>query len=274
MALENTGPALAAILLFFAGTLAAAAETVPDDHPVYVSIGTGIDFSRGDYGERDANGNQIETDVVSVPFFTKIEWEPVTFRASIPVLYVDGSNQIAALLNGGDSGGGGGGDGAANRQTTVGVGDVTTSLTYSYYPDRDSVLPIVDLSVGIKIPSARPKSLRSPGVDITLGVEIAKTFDRLSVFAGVRRRFKTDDDFDDIWLTSVGSAVKLAKWISLGVAWDFREGSTGFSPDSHEISPYASLRLSEHTRLTPYGVIGLTDGAPDWGVGTTISYEF
>ncbi len=265
------GFTVAAILLIFADPVGATDASPLPERPVRVSIGTGIDFSRGDYGERDAVGNQIETDVVSVPFFTRIEWEPITFRASIPVLYVDGSNQIAALQSGGDSGGR---NDRTNQQTTAGLGDIVTSITYTCYPDRNSALPIIDFSFGLKIPSASPTSLRSPGVDVSLGIEIAKSFDRLSLFAGVRRRFKTSKDFDDIWLASVGSSIELARWISVGLAWDYREGSVDSFADSHEISPYASLRLSDHTRVTPYGVVGLTDGAPDWGVGSTISYEF
>ena len=94
------------------------------------------------------------------------------------------------------------------------------------------------------------------------------------MFGGFSRRFKTGKDFDDIWLASVGGAMRLAKWISIGAAYDFREASTKRNSASHEISPYASLRLSDHVRMTPYGVIGFSDGAPDWGVGSSLSYEF
>jgi len=246
--------------------VSAAEEEVDQDQRLYVSIGSGFDFSRGDYGEEDANGNSVTTNVASVPFFTKIEWEPITFRASIPVLYIDGSDQVTA--EGPQT------TGAIETRRTFGVGDLTTSLAYTYYPDHESVLPIVDFIVKVRIHSSTPDDLGASGTSVSVGTELSKSFGRFSVFSGVSRRFNTGKDFDDVWLATVGGAVRFVDWLSVGAAYDFRQASTTASSDSHEVSPYASLRLSEHVRLTPYGVIGLSNGSPDWGVGSSVSYEF
>ena len=258
--------ALVAISLLLIVNAASAEEESVLARRFYATIGTGFDFSRGDYGERDAAGRSVETDTASIPFFAKLEWEPITFRASVAVLYIDGSDQVTD--------GGLQGDGAANERTTFGLGDVTTSLTYTYYPERRSALPIVDLIVKVRLHTATPSDLGTNGTDVALGTELAKTFGPVSVFGGASYRFKTGQNFDNVWLASTGASIKIARWISAGAAYDFREASTAGSTNSHEVSPFVSLRMSEHVRLTPYAVIGLSDGAPDWGAGTTVSYEF
>lgn len=250
------------LLLVVAENVAAADEATRIDRRFYATVGTGFDFNRGDFGE------DINTNTASIPFFVKLEWEPVTFRASVSVLYIDGSDQISGE---GDEARD---DDIAGDRQSFGVGDITTSLTYTYYPERHSALPIVDLIVKVKIHTATPDDMGSSGTDLTLGTELAKTFGRLSVFGGAHYRRKTGGQFDDIWLASAGASVKIAKWISIGGAYDFRKASTSRSTDSHEVSPFVSLRMSEHVRLTPYGLIGLSDGAPDWGFGSTVSYQF
>jgi len=257
---------LLAICLIQIGTAASAEEEEAGARRFYATIGTGFDFNRGDYGEEDADGDSVTTDTASIPFFAKFEWEPVTFRVSVPVLYIDGSDQI--------TGGGLEGDGVAEDRQSFGIGDVTTSLAYTYYPERQSALPIVDLIVKVRIHSSTPKDLGSSGTDVSVGTELSKSFGPFSVFGGASRRFKTGKNFDDVWLASAGGSLRFARWIAVGAAYDFREASTAGATDSHEVSPYVSLRLSDHIRMTPYGLIGLSDGSPDWGAGSSLSYEF
>jgi hypothetical protein len=257
---------LIAICLLLIANIASAGEESGSVGRFYATIGTGFDFNRGDYGERDANGRTLTTDTASIPFFAKLEWEPLTFRASIPVLYIDGSDQVTD--------GGVQNDGIADERQTFGIGDITTSLTYTYYPQQRSALPIVDLIVKVRVHTAMPSDLGSSGTDVTAGTELAKTFGLLTIFGGAGYRFRTAQNLDNIWLASAGGSVKIAKWISVGAAYDFRETSTSGSTNSHEVSPFVSLRVNQHVRVTPYAVIGLSDGAPDWGAGSTVSYEF
>lgn len=259
---------LLVFLVALAANMASAGETTESNRRFYATVGTGVDFNRGDFGDRDADGDSINTNTVSIPFFVKLEWEPVTFRASVALLYIDGSDQVSG-------GGEESGDGEnAEQRTSYGVGDVTTSLTYTYYPESASSLPIIDLIAKVKIHSSAPDDLGSSGTDLTLGTELAKTFGPVNVFGGVSYRIRTGKVFDNIWLASFGTSLRIADSIRVGATYDFREASIGGSTDSQEVSPFVSFRTSEHVRLTPYGVIGLSDGAPDWGAGTSVSYQF
>ncbi|MCA9502298.1 MAG: hypothetical protein KC616_04415 [Myxococcales bacterium] len=257
-----------------AGTAQAQpAETPREDEAdrrFYATVGMGVDFAQGDYGDRDQNGDAVQTNSGSVPVFLKLEWEPVTFRISVPFLLIDGSDQVL----GGTDGAEGNTDAAARSRLDYGLGDVTTSLTYTYYPTRDQrLLPVVDLTTRVKIPTAM-NDLGTGYVDVTLQTELSKTLGRFTPFVGFGYRFRGGAAFRDTWLVFTGLSLRVTDWLSVGAAYEYSEAATSFAGEVSEVSPFLSLRLGQHWRLSPYGVIGFDDGSPDWGVGSTLSYQF
>ncbi|MEZ4331584.1 MAG: hypothetical protein R3F35_07505 [Myxococcota bacterium] len=242
----------------------------PPRRRFYASIGTGIEFVRGDYGDVDVNGDKIYTNSLSAPVFARIEWEPITFRIRVPFLLVDGSDQIF----GGNDGTETGATGAADRRMDYGLGDVTTSLTYTYYPPRSlPAIPTIDLGVRVKIPTAMD-GLGTDTTDVTPQLELSKAIGRVSVFGGGGYRFRNDGRFDDTWLAFVGASLRIVESLSIGIGYDYRQASTGFTEDAHELSAYFAIRAGEHWRITPEGIYGLSDGAPDYGGALTLSYQF
>jgi hypothetical protein len=230
-----------------------------DRQRFFASASIGIDYSRGDYGEPD------DTDFLSVPVGIMLEYEPITFRASVPFLYKDGVDDVILGI-------GGAGDDAATS-TEAGIGDVVTSLAYTYYPDREYV-PTVDLITKVKIPTAsKSKGLGTGHTDVTLQTEITETIGPVSVFGGVGYRFKGGSRYDDIVVAGAGASLRFARSFSAGVAYDFREAATSATDDSHEIVPFMSIRMSERFRLGPYAVFGLSDGSPDYGGGLTLTVD-
>lgn len=223
------------------------------------SAGFGLDFSRGDYGEPDP------TNVGSASIFAKLEYEPITFKLLVPYVVIDGSDDVIIGENGrGNSG---------SSDLRYGVGDLVTTLVYSWFPER-SYVSIVDLSTKVKIPTASEKENIGTGeVDVTVQLEVTKTIANASFFAGGGYRLK-GGFYRDIWLASLGSSFRLGRRASIGVAYDFRQGSTSPVRDSHEISPFASFRLGSQVRFSPYVVIGLSENSPDWGTGATFSVGF
>ncbi|MEZ4278886.1 MAG: hypothetical protein R3F21_04605 [Myxococcota bacterium] len=256
--------------LFMAGAaLAEYADEAPRRR-FYASVGTGLEFVRGDYGDVDADGDKLYTNSASVPVFARIEWEPITFRIRVPFLLVDGSDQIF----GGNEGTEPGADGTSGRRTDYGLGDVTTSLTWTYYPPPTlPAVPTVDLGVRVKIPTAM-NGLGTDTTDVTPQLELSKAIGRFSAFTGAGYRFRTGDEFDDTWQAFVGASVRIFERVSLGVGYDFRQSSTSFSDDAHEISTYLTIRSGTHWRITPEAIFGLSDGSPDYGGALTLSYQF
>jgi hypothetical protein len=234
-------------------------EEVYSRRRFYSSAGIGIDFSRGDYGEPD------ETDVYSVPAFLKLEYEPIALRVLVPFVMIDGSDGVVV-----GEGGQGSADGTDRR---VGIGDVIARFTYTWFPEREYV-PIIDVSTKLKIPTAsKADGIGTGEVDVTFQLEMTETIGLVSVFGGGGYRIK-GGFYRDIWLASVGTSVRLARRVSVGVAYDFRQGSTSTAGDSHEVVPFASIRLNPHFRFGPYIIAGLSENSPDWGTGATFTVDF
>jgi len=225
----------------------------------YASVGIGFDYSRGDYGEPE------KTDLGSYPVSLKLEYDPVTFKLSVPYVTIDGDDEFLVGENNAGSG-----SGSSIRH---GIGDTIASLTYAWFPEQQYV-PILDFTTKVKIPTASSaKDIGTGETDVTFQLEATEILGPVSVFTSAGYRLK-GGSFHNIWLTSVGSSVRVRRWFSLGVAYDFREGSTASAKDSHELATFGSFRIGEHYRVGPYVVIGLSENAPDWGLGTTFTFNF
>lgn len=235
-------------------------NAIPSDDGDYQTfrarISVGANYTQGKYETSSTSRN------FSAPILLRMEYEPLTLRVSVPLLVNSGGNLVGESVDTGLSG------------TKVGLGDVLAGLTYTIYPSTKG-LPLLDLTTQVKIPTAAEgRGLGTGHTDVTLQAELLQSFGPVYVFGGGGYRFKGGAAFDDIFHLTAGGGVRIAKTANLGVAYDFREASVDGSSDSHELSPYLSLRTGEHTRIGPYAIIGLNNGAPDWGVGLTWSYEF
>lgn len=225
----------------------------------FASASLGVDYSRGDYGEPK------DTTFIAVPVAIKLEWDPITFRTSIPFLYKDGVDDVIPGIGGGDDG--------ASTSTSSGIGDVVTSLMYTYYSGTKFV-PIVDVIVKVKIPTGSESNGFSTGkTDVTLQLETTEVFGPFSIFGGAGYRFKGGGPYDDIIVAGGGMAFRFSKGFSAGVAYDYREAATSASDDVQEASLFMTLRMSKRARLGPYAVVGFSDASPDYGGGLTLTVD-
>ena len=262
--------ALSLFLLLSSSNAIAAEDSTEDrganvydqsERSFYASMGMGLDFSRGDYG------TDSMTNSLAVPVSLKLEWEPITFRVSIPFITINGSDGVIGGTDGPVSGGGS----LLGSSVRYGLGDVVTGLTYSYYA-REKWVPNFDISSKVKIPTAGD-GLGTDKTDVTLQLELSKGMGPVSVFGSFGYRFKGGGVYEDILLASSGVGVRISSTLQAGLAYDWRESAVA-AGDSHEVSPYVSIRTSEHFRVGPYAVLGLSEQAPDWGVGSSFTYVF
>ena len=230
----------------------------------YATAGVGFHYSTGDYGDPE------KSHVYAPSLFGKLEYEPqdrhsVQLTLSVPYVVLDGDVVF----------GEGSGSGGADTSFRHGIGDITTTLTYSYFVPEGFALPtIIEPSIKFKIPSgSEKKDIGTGHTDVTLGLELTKVFGSVSVFGSGAYRAK-GGSYNDIWLASLGTSVRLARLVSVGLAYDFRQASTNGIGDSHELVPMASFRVSERLRFGPYGVIGLSTNSPDWGLGGMFTVNF
>ena len=222
----------------------------------YASAGVGFDYSTGDYGDPE------KSHLYASSLFAKLEYEPITVKVLVPYVVVDGDLIVGEEV------------GSGSASSRHGIGDIVTTLAYAHFSEAEYLPTIVEPSIKIKIPSgSENKDLGTGHTDVTFGLELAKMFGSVTVFGSGAYRTK-GGSYNDIWLASLGTSVKLGDRVSAGLAYDFRQASTNGVGDSHEIAPMASFRVSERLRFGPYAVIGLSTNSPDWGLGGMFTVNF
>lgn len=253
-------------MALFGGALVAllATPALAENADPSFSITTGVDYSSGDYG------TGIDTDIVVVPVTARYKTGDLRFSASLPWLHIKGASNIV--------GGGDGGpvviDPNAPRTSRSGLGDLSLGVNWALPEERLGFG--LDLGARVKLPTAsESKGLGTGKTDASVSAELSKTFGPVTPFVSAGYRFVGDPAgfrLKNAWTASAGASVVAGKSVFLA-SYDYRESSSALSDDSEEVFGAFSTPLSSHLNFTLYGSAGLSDGAPDYGVGAMITVK-
>jgi len=228
----------------------------------YIQVNTGLDYSSGDYGDT------VDTDFLAIPIGVKYHTDDWYVKASISYVDVKGPSGVIP----GDGGGVNIPGGAVTSRS--GIGDLWVTAGYSLSVGDSTWFDAVGK---VKLPTAsESKSLGTGTTDFVAQGELLHSFGDVSVSAYGGRRFNGSSnlfDLRDVWLGGAGVYVG-ADRVTLGLDYDFREGSTNTSPDISEMTASLTYKLSQSLRLQGYGYTGFADGSPDLGGGVQILYRF
>jgi hypothetical protein len=230
------------------------------------SIASGLDFSSGDYSDRK------KTEIWYAPLSLKYERGPWIARLTVPYLRIRGPGNVvfgpggAVVL----------GTGARKRETNEGLGDVIAGVGYVLDPWRPA-LPFLELSGKIKFPTASSsRGLGTGEFDYSLQLDAWKRFGAFTPFGNFGYRFVGDPPHSSLRNTlfgSLGVDWRPRPYLGLGLAYDWRQSASRHTGDAQDLSPYLSWKVFRHVSLEPYGVIGFSRAAPDYGVGFQIRYR-
>jgi hypothetical protein len=241
----------------------AAVISTPVHAEDYVQVGVGADYSEGGYGD------PIDTEMLALPVSAKVQMGNFFASAALPWVRVTGPENLVP--------GDGGiipGDGTGAVSKRKGLGDLIVSAGYSL-PLTDATY--FDLTGKVKLPTAdEDKFLGTGTTDYTLQGELLHSLGPLSVAVRGGRRFNgTNETFPlrDVWQAGAGAYYQTGP-ITLGLDYDWREGSLSTSPDRSEATASATYKLSDGLRLQGYGYTGFSDGSPDLGGGAQVLYRF
>ena len=255
-------PLVPIALALFATSSAAA-----DSEGGRVTFSTGLDFSRGDYGQEE------KTDIWYLPLTLAYERGPWIAKVTVPLIQIEGPGDVVGGTEGSVVIGGGAGERSRER----GLGDIVTSLSYVIYVP-DSIWPLVELTGKVKFGTADEEDGLGTGEnDYTAQLDLAKTIGRVTPFVTVGHRWIGEPsgvELDNVLFASAGLGLRLTRRLSVGAIYDFKEAASDASEDSRELVPYLSLRLSEHMKVGTYTVIGLSDSSPDLGLGFNVGYSW
>ena len=229
----------------------------------YVQVGTGVDYSSGDYG------NAEDTKILSVPFSLKVKKDAFFVRASIPYLHVKGPGSVVA----GDGGPVPGGTAGAVTSND-GIGDLSLSAGYTLDVTDSTYFDIIGR---VKIPTAsESKNLGTGTTDFTAEAAITHQFGELSLSARGGRRFNgssTRFPLRDVWQAGAGAYYQAGDMM-LGLDYDWREGSLSTASDRSEVTGSVTYKVTSAVRIQGYGYTGFTDGSPNAGGGLQLLYRF
>lgn len=229
-----------------------------------LSFTTGADYSVGKYG------GAIDTKILVVPFSLRATAGAFRFSATLPWLRIDGPSNIV--------GGGEGGPIVINpnspRSVRQGLGDLTVGATYSL-PAKALGGFDVDIGGRVKIPTAdRSKGLTTGKTDVTATVDVSRTIGAATPFVTVGYRMPGKPaglNLRNSVTTSVGSSFTLGKSLIAIASYDYSGRTSALSYDSHSLFGALAGNVTKGLLLTGYGTVGLSRGAPDYGVGLLVT---
>lgn len=253
-----------------AGLLGSASAALAQDEPAAqadtgpgFSISTGIDYSSGDYGQAE------DTDILVVPMTARATVGQLSFSATVPYLRIDGPGGVVV---------GPGGNPLPGVPTTAGgvregLGDLSLGATYTI---PGAALGGLEVALGgrVKLPtSSESRQLSTGETDYSVSADISYAAGSVVPFVNVGWRFLGDPagtDLRDGPTASVGSSFQLGRSVLIA-SYDYARAVRPGVDDSHELFGGLSAPLSSRLNVTGYGVAGLSDGSPDYGVGLLLT---
>jgi hypothetical protein len=231
-----------------------------------LSITTGADYSVGKYG------GTIDTKILVVPFSLRAKTGPFRFSVTLPWLRIDGPANIV--------GGGEGGpiviDPNGPRSVRQGLGDVSLGATYSL---PASALGGFDVDIGgrVKLPTAdRSKGLSTGKTDLTATLDVSRTIGTATPFVTLGYRMPGKPaglNLRNSVTTSVGSSFVLGKSLIAIASYDYSGRTSALSYESHSLFGALAGNVTKRLLLTGYGTLGLSRGAPDYGLGLLLTVK-
>lgn len=227
-----------------------------------LSASTGVDYSSGDYGAAE------DTEIFVIPAVLRATTGNLAFTASVPYLRIDGPGNVVV---------GPGGEPLPGAPTASGVregiGDLSLGAAYTFTGAQPGG---VELTLGgnVKLPTSQESEQLGTGeTDYTVKGEVSAPLGGLTPFASVGYRFFGDPEGVDLrsgptasagFSTSVGTSVLIA-------SYDYVRAITPATEDSHSIFSGLSVPVGSRLNFTGYGVAGLSEGSPDFGVGLLVT---
>lgn len=238
--------------LMLCGLLAAQFAGAQEPTFPELSLSTGLNYSRGDFG------TDAEIEDFYVPLGFTATFENLAFRIKVPYLSVDTTS-----------------DGVTTSES--GLGDISASLTAFNVLYSDDLDLALDITGSLKFGTAdRDTGLGTGENDATLYLDGYKFFDRATVFGSVGHRWRGDPPgvaFNDVFLAMLGVTFATDGGGLVGATIDYRESAIAEFDDIQELQGFFVLPLGEAWDLEVYAFTGFTDSSPEWGAGITIAAD-
>lgn len=163
------------------------------------------------------------------------------------------------------------------EQTVRGVGDVTTTVTRSFYANTRDGLSW-DLGAQVKLPvSGADKDLSTGQADYSLLASATKPFGDFSLGANVGYTIvgkPFDENYRNTWAGGLDASWRFMPASRLGLSVGLETSPEPGGVAARSISLTYSYRFNSGLRVQASLSRGVSDGAPDRSGGLSVSYGF
>lgn len=236
---------------------------------------TGYDYTIGKYGQG------VSTKVETVPFtFNRIDgaWN---VKLTIPYIRVTGNGTVVPGTSGSFSSFskgtfGGGGSGASTTSTVInsGLGDVTGSIGYGFFPGNS----FYEVTAKVKLGTADAnKGLGTGQNDYYLQFDGVIGNNTVSPFFTVGYVVTGDTSsttYKDVPYGSFGFMFKQGKFQTTGVSYDYRQATIEGSKNQQQISAFVTWKNPRGWSTTLAALTGLTNASPDFGLSVYFTNNY
>lgn len=159
-----------------------------------------------------------------------------------------------------------------------GLGDISVKGRYNWI-EQGEVLPFIDLIARVKIPTAdEDKGLGTGEFDMGFGAELSRRFGKDYIgFADLTYTFIGDPpnvNYDNRIDADLGLGYQFTPELMGSVSYDYRSAISDGGTDAHSLLFLGNYRFTPQLRTYAMFEVGLSDGAPDYGVTVGAAYRF
>jgi hypothetical protein len=272
---RNIAPRSAAILLALSAATAGAASA---DEKTW-TFSTGVDYSQGDYGTGQ------DTTIISVPFSASYGATRWRVGVTVPYVSVDGAPGVVPGSTGAIGGGGPlsavtnpligptGPNGAAIIAPPIeeqGLGDTTVELGVTPYLAENGAR--IALLGAVRLPTGdEERSLGAGETVLSLAAGGAYPLSEAASIYGAVGYSNATDSGDDGIFASAGIESRIGDAVVIGASADWSEARIANAPERTQVTVYSAFDINSNVRLAGYVLAGLSESAPDTGVGLRLS---
>lgn len=255
-----------------------------------VQVGIGAEYSTGTYGGTG------DTEIYEVPITFRVRTGDWSFRVRLPFASIQGPGGVVpggpddngGDRDGGDNSGPGGGGSDGDDEDPVdpidpslgevvggidsqGLADMSISATWSHdLTDND----YLDLTGRVTLPTGdEEKDLGTGETDFTFLAELGHDFDGAGVYAFGGYKFRGGATREDGAQFGAGGYFRPMNGMIAGLDAGWSESSINGLDESADLTAYTSFALMQDLRISVYALTGLTDNAPDFGAGMTLTWR-
>jgi len=269
--------------------VAAEVEGPPRPSPQW-RVNAMVNYSSGSYG------TDSKTNIVYAPMTIRRIFRDGDVSLTIPFISISGTGAVRLVggvptrtgsVSGGTAGTAGGRAGRgkspgaiplSSSTTDSGLGDIILRGRY-YVIEESTILPLIALIGKIKFPTAdADRGLGTGEFDEGIGVELTKSLsDRWLAYLDGGYTLIGDapgTDFRNQWWYDVGIGYDVTDHVHMSVFYEEYRALVTSVNNARDLLALANYIVNDTVRVTGSALVGLSNGAPNYGFGVGVRLQF